>query len=75
MFEKYKPDVVFATNVYGEEDVLLMKSASIHGVKTIGMVLSWDNNTSKHLMRVVPNVLLVQNEIIKDEAIKIQNVP
>jgi CDP-glycerol glycerophosphotransferase (TagB/SpsB family) len=39
------------------------------------MVLSWDNNTSKGLMRVLPDNLIVQNEVIKKEAIRIQAVP
>jgi hypothetical protein len=73
-FEKYKPDVVFAPDVFGSGDVLLLKSAQIHKVRTLGMVASWDNNTTKGLMRVVPNRLLVQNKIIEEESINIQNI-
>ena len=74
-FEQYKPDVIFATDVFGQGDVMLLKSALKRGVRSVGMVASWDNNTTKGLMRVVPNLLIVQNEIIKDESMKIQKVP
>lgn len=74
-FEKYHPDAVFAPDVFGAGDVMLLKSAQKRGVKNVGMVLSWDNCTTKGLMRVVPDMLLVQNAIIKEEALSIQVVP
>jgi hypothetical protein len=74
-FEKYRPDTVFAPDVFGVGDVLLFKSAAAHKVRTVGMVASWDNNTAKGLMRVIPDKLIVQNEIIKDESMNIQDVP
>lgn len=74
-FEKYNPEVVFAPDVFGLGDVLMLKSAILHKVHTVGMVASWDNNTTKGLMRIIPNLLIVQNEIIRDESIKIQSVP
>lgn len=74
-FKKYLPDVIFAPDVFGLGDVKLIKSAQLRGVKNIGMVASWDNNTTKGLMRVIPDALLVQNEIIKEESISIQSIP
>jgi hypothetical protein len=73
-FDTYHPDVVFAPDVFGHADVLLMKSARRHGVRLIGMVRSWDNPTAKHLLRIVPDVLLVHNEIIRDELIALHDV-
>jgi len=74
-FEKYKPDVVFATDVFGIGDISLLKSANKWNVRSVGMVASWDNNTTKGLMRVIPDILLVQNRIIEEETISIQSVP
>jgi hypothetical protein len=73
-FDKYNPDVVFAPDVFGSGDTLMIKSALKHKVRSVGMVASWDNNTTKGLMRVVPDVLLVQNEIIKEESLNIQHI-
>lgn len=74
-FDKYNPDVVFATDIYNDDDVLLIKSAKKRGVKVVGMVGSWDNNTSKHLMRAMPDELIVHNETIKEESVKLHAVP
>lgn len=74
-FDKYHPDIVFAPDVFGHADVLLMKSARTHSVRLIGMVRSWDNPTAKHLLRVIPDTLLVHNDIIKEEVVKLHDVP
>jgi hypothetical protein len=66
-FNKYGPDVVFVTDIFGEVDVLMLKNAKFFGVRSVGMVRSWDNTTTKHLLRVFPNLIIVANEIMKDE--------
>jgi len=73
--KKYNPDVVFSTDVFTNGDVMMMKSSLGNNIRTVGMVASWDNNTTKGLMRVIPDKLIVQNEIIKEESISIQSVP
>ncbi len=70
LFEKYKPEKVFSTDIQSELDISLVHEAKKRGVKNIAMVRSWDNLTSKGLIRVVPEKLLVWNEIIKTEAKK-----
>lgn len=74
-FKLYTPNVVFTPDVFGDFDVSMLKAAKKNKVRSVGMVLSWDNNTSKTLMRVIPDRLIVQNEVIKDEAINLHDVP
>ncbi|OGD43080.1 hypothetical protein A3I82_01715 [Candidatus Azambacteria bacterium RIFCSPLOWO2_02_FULL_42_10] len=74
-FEKYKPDIVFSTDVYDDFDQALIKEAKIRKIFVIGMIRSWDNNISKGLMRCFPDKLIVNNEVIKKEAIKLHNYP
>jgi len=62
LLHSYKPDAVFATNVFGELDTALIKDARRSGVRSVGMVMSWDNPTSKQLLRVVPDTLLAHNQ-------------
>ena len=69
-FKKYKPDLVFATDVQNELDVRILQEAKKARVKTLGMVRSWDNLTSKGILRVLPDELVVHNETVKLEAIK-----
>lgn len=67
-FRKYRPDLVFAGDIFHGDDIKFLVMAKKHGVKTIGMVRSWDNITNKGFFRVRPDKLLVNNEIIKAEA-------
>lgn len=73
-FDQYEPALVFCPDVFHDDDVHCMAEAQKRGIKTIGMVRSWDNITNKGLFRVKPDLLLVNNEIIKDEAVKYEDM-
>lgn len=73
-FEKYVPDHVFATDIFGPNDVPLLKSARKHHVHSVGMVTSWDNPTTKTQLRIIPDTILVQNNILRDEMISLHAV-
>ncbi len=66
LFEKYKPDLIFSTDVQNEHDVALMQDAYKKGIKTVGMVRSWDNLVTR-AFRFVPETLVVHNEILRDQ--------
>lgn len=74
-FAEYRPDVVFATDVQSDLDVELMREAHRRGIPAIGMVRSWDNLTSKGVMRVIPDCLVAHNVRIRDEAVRYHDVP
>ena len=75
LFERYHPDVLFATDVYTPFDVKLARLAKDRNVKVVGMVRSWDNVTSKTLLTVIPDRLIVNTERIKAEAMGYGDVP
>lgn len=74
-FDKYKPDTVFVTDIQNEYDVRLAEEARGRRIKVVGMVRSWDNLTTKGLIRFLPDKLLVQNEIAKEEAVCLHRIP
>lgn len=74
LFNKYKPNSVFITDIQSEIDIALLNEARSNNIKMLAMVRSWDNLTSKGLIRVIPNRLIVWNEIIKNEAIKYHQI-
>ncbi len=74
LFKKYNPNSVFITDIQSEIDISLLIEAHKNRINTLGMVRSWDNLTSKGLIRVVPNKLIVWNEIVRDEAIKFHDI-
>ncbi len=73
IFNELKPDILISTSLTNFEfDVLIAKSARKLGIPIIGMVRSWDNLSSHGLLRVVPDILLLQNEFLKEMAHKYQ---
>lgn len=74
LFARYRPTLVFSTDIQNELDVRLMVDARRHGTPVVGMVRSWDNLTAKGLVRFVPNLLLVHNEIIAREAAQLHGI-
>lgn len=69
VFNKYNPDLLFATDIFEPEDIDFMREARARGVFVLGMVRSWDNITTHGLNRMVPDRLIVNTPYIKGEAI------
>lgn len=72
LFEKYKPDLVFATSLFDIGDISVLKGAKRYGVPTVAMPKSWDN-MSKLLSSVCPDTLLVWSPFVKKQSIRYQN--
>jgi hypothetical protein len=68
IFEKYNPCLVFATDVQNENDVIIMQEAKKRNIQLVGMVRSWDNLSQWGMIRIVPNLLIVNNMISAGEA-------
>lgn len=75
LLDKWQPDLVFAPSMVYPEDHALLRAAKKNGIKTIGMVLSWDNLWSKAILRVFPDKLLVHVDLIKKQAIEMAGYP
>lgn len=74
-FDKYRPDAVFAPSLMIQDDTAFLKYAKRRGVPSVGMVRSWDNFTTKLLLRVFPDLLLVQNSTMREEASSLDDFP
>jgi hypothetical protein len=75
IFDFYKPDVLFATSLSNFDfDVLVSREAKKRGIKVVGMIRSWDNFSSHGLLRVIPDVFLIQNDFLIDMAEKYQGI-
>lgn len=67
-FDKYKPDAVFATALKHQTGNAMLKYAKRRGIFAVGMTGGWDNLSSKVDLRVFPDMLLVQNKQMREEA-------
>ena len=67
---KYRPDLVIATHaIYAVEQTYIREAKRLN-ITTMSIVNSWDNLTVyKGTLRVLPDYLIVPNEIVKGEAI------
>jgi hypothetical protein len=73
-FEQYRPDLVFAPDMFHIDDCHFLAEARWRKIKTVGMIRSWDNITNKGLFRIKPDYLIVHNEIIKNEAVVFEDM-
>ncbi len=73
---KLRPDIVLVSPVvkFGSNQVDFLKSARRLGIPAATCVASWDNLTSKGLLRVVPERVFVWNEIQRREAIELHGM-
>jgi hypothetical protein len=71
------PDLMLVTPLIelGSQQVDYVKCARRLGVRSALCVASWDNLTTKGLIRVVPDHVLVWNEAQKREATSLHHVP
>jgi hypothetical protein len=71
------PDVVLITPhlMPASTDVHYVRSTAPTGVPTGICIASWDNLSSKQLLRVVPDLITVWNEAQEEEAVNLHGVP
>lgn len=74
-FDQYKPDLVFATNPVHGTNIALMKYARRVGIRLVGMMKTWDNLSSKGLLLVKPDVLIVPNRVVFNDALALGDMP
>jgi hypothetical protein len=75
--EDHEPDVFMVTPLVGLASVQadFLRAAKRLGIRTAYPVLSWDNLSSKGLVRDVADLVLVWNEIQAEEARTLQGIP
>jgi len=71
IFEKYKPDLVFISHIYGWSDAHVLAEAKKRNIKTIGMAAGWDH-LDKYFLPLHVDTLLAQSNETKNSALKYQ---
>lgn len=76
--QHYAPDVVIASPVnmrFASADLEYLKAAVYLGIPTAVPVISWDNLTTKGIFHIIPDILLVWNDVQQEEALVYQDIP
>lgn len=71
LFERYRPDIIFISHIYGRLDTELLAEAKRRSIKTIGMASNWDHY-DKYYLPFKADKLMVQSEQMKDFAMRYQ---
>lgn len=74
VFDKYNPSLLFSTDILDEIDAVFLRTGKVNGIRILGMVRSWDNCYSKGLIKVVPDIILTNNETIAEEIRNVQHM-
>src|SRR3989344_711445 len=70
LIAKYQPDLFFSTDIFGEWDVTLARCAKSRKIKTVGMIRSWDNTTTKGILRHFPDYMIALSPNVASELSK-----
>jgi hypothetical protein len=72
-----KPDVVLFTPLIAlqSEEQEVLTAAVEQGLRTVFCVMSWDNLSSKAVIRTMPDLVTVWNDTQRDEAQRLHHVP
>jgi hypothetical protein len=78
LLEEIRPDVVLVSPMVWPKDPVeadYVYAARERGIPTIGYLNSWDNLTSKGTVHVLPDVFVVWNEALAEEARELHDIP
>lgn len=68
-FYKYQPSVVLLAHLFGDVEVALLRETKRRKIPSVGLINSWDKLTARCIARLLPDKLLVHNNIVRQDAI------
>ncbi|MDP3727714.1 MAG: CDP-glycerol glycerophosphotransferase family protein [bacterium] len=74
-FERYRPAAVFLAHLFDDVETALLREAKRRGVPSIGYINSWDKVTTRASIRLLPDTMLVFNDIVKAEVVRYADMP
>lgn len=69
LLDRYKPDVVLAPDIVFPMDRIFLRAAKRKGYYVIGLTRSWDNLTSKGVIQILPDKLILHTTRMKRQAV------
>ena len=61
--------------MFGDEEAAILREARRRGVKSVALINSWDKLTSRSMIRLLPDLMIVHNEIMKRDAMTHADMP
>ena len=74
LFEKYKPVLLITTSIGHNCDAYIMRAAKRWNCKTMAIIHSWDNTTSKGYKGIDPDYVVAWHKHMKDELVNFHDI-
>ena len=68
-FARYQPSLVLCAHLFSDVEVAMLREAKKRGITTIGLINSWDKLTARSILRLLPDEMIVHNELVKKDAV------
>ena len=75
LLDRHKPDLVVAPDVVFPLDRIFVRTAKQKGYTVVGLTRSWDNLTSKGVIQVLPDKLILHTSRMKQQAVDLVGMP
>lgn len=75
ILEKHKPDAVVLPHLFDDVEIALLRESRRREITTVGFINSWDKLTGRASIRLLPDSLIVFNDIVKAEAVGHADMP
>ena len=76
VFGRHRPDLVVTTSPgWFMPDAMVLREARSRGVKSVAMVLGWDNPTSKGYRAADPDRVIAWSEPMAEQLVRHQDIP
>lgn len=75
LLETYTPDIVLAPDIVFPLDRIFLRAAKQKGYHVIGLTRSWDNLTSKGVIQILPDTLILHTTRMKKQAVELVGMP
>lgn len=69
-FDKYDPSLILLANLFEDVEANFLRVAKDRGVYSVGLINSWDKVTARCILRILPDKLLVFNDVVKKEVVE-----
>lgn len=71
LLDTYKPDIVLAPDIVFPLDRIFLRAAKRNNYHVIGLTRSWDNLTSKGVIQILPDKLILHTTRMKKQAVEL----
>jgi len=74
-FDEYQPNLVFIADLFDNTEAAFLREARRRKIKTVGFLSTWDRVSSRWMIRLLPDEMIVFNNCLKKETAEYADMP